>query len=186
MITNINIIIARIAELSLLFLLRMIIIIIAIIIIITILLSSLSEMMTMLIDYYDYYTQRWVCYVISFYLREVVNWEKTCIKKNNKKLWQNHCTAFSLSNCSITICTYIVSNVHSHCHLWHYFTLYANSIYNIFFKIQVPSISVHTLFTHTMLWKMIRFHTYHIYLTVNYILYFKFSSSLRNIISPRY
>lgn len=142
MITNINIIIARIAELSLLFLLRMIIII-AIIIIITILLSSLSEMMTMLIDYYDYYTQRWVCYVISFYLREVVNWEKTCIKKNNKKLWQNHCTAFSLSNCSITICTYIVysyayfyisSNVHSHCHVWHYFTLYAISIYNIFSK----------------------------------------------------
>lgn len=150
MITNINIIIARIAELSLLFLLRMTIIIIAIIIIITILLSS-SEMMTMLIDYYDYYTQRWVCYVISFYLREVVNWEKTCIKKNNKKLWQNHCTAFSLSNCSITICIYIISNiisnivysyayfyissnVHSHCHLWHYFTLYAISIYNIFSK----------------------------------------------------
>lgn len=84
MITNINIIIARIAELSLLFLLRMIIIIIAIIII-TILLSSLSEMVTMLIDYYDYYTQRWVCYVISFYLREVVNWEKTCIKKKTIK-----------------------------------------------------------------------------------------------------
>ena len=146
MITNINIIIARIAELSLLFLLRMIIIIIAIIII-TILLSSLSEMVTMLIDYYDYYTQRWVCYVISFYLREVVNWEKTCIKKkNNKKLWQNHRTAFSLSNCSITVCTYIVSNiisnivysyayfyissnVHSHCYLWHYFTIYAISKY---------------------------------------------------------